>query len=169
MIRSKPLLTAFRLVGCFAFLRLVLTCAALRCVALLYEGVPQQDCFGLLGANGAGKSTTMSILSGDQKPTSGNAFLSGKNVLTDRENLVESLGFCPQGDALTPDMTGKLGVFILHRSSPPSSPSLLCSFSPLIVGREHLWMYAMIKGVPAAEIGMDFSCLVLCVRNLLLT
>lgn len=45
-------------------------------------GIPFGSCFGLLGINGAGKTTTLSILSGEFPPSSGGAWLAGKDILT---------------------------------------------------------------------------------------
>lgn len=46
-------------------------------------GIKNGECFTLLGVNGAGKTTTFKILSGEIKPTSGEAHIKGINVLTD--------------------------------------------------------------------------------------
>ncbi|VTJ59133.1 Hypothetical predicted protein, partial [Marmota monax] len=47
--------------------------------------VQRQECFGLLGYNGAGKTSTFQILTGEQSPTSGDVFIDGfsitKNIL----------------------------------------------------------------------------------------
>jgi len=40
-------------------------------------GVPAGECFGLLGVNGAGKTSTFQMLTGDIRPTSGDATLNG--------------------------------------------------------------------------------------------
>ncbi len=40
-------------------------------------GVPQGECFGLLGVNGAGKTSTFKMLTGDFPPTGGDAYLHG--------------------------------------------------------------------------------------------
>ena len=52
--------------------------------------------FGLLGANGAGKSTFMKILAGLLEPTSGTATLDGENILESPETLWPRLGYLPQ-------------------------------------------------------------------------
>lgn len=51
---------------------------------------------GLLGANGAGKTTTISMLTGLIPPSSGDAFVDGKSILTDMAAIRLSLGVCPQ-------------------------------------------------------------------------
>lgn len=43
-------------------------------------GIPDRECFGLLGQNGAGKSTTFKILTGDIILTGGNAYLKGFDI-----------------------------------------------------------------------------------------
>ncbi|HJA16447.1 MAG TPA: ABC transporter ATP-binding protein [Candidatus Butyricimonas faecavium] len=61
--------------------------------------------YGLLGSNGAGKSTTMNIMCGVLKPTRGNVFIKGINT---RENPVEAkrhIGFLPQQPPLHVDLT----------------------------------------------------------------
>ncbi len=43
-------------------------------------GIPRGQCFGLLGMNGAGKSTSLGALSGDIVPTQGEIFLNKFNL-----------------------------------------------------------------------------------------
>lgn len=60
---------------------------------------------GLLGSNGAGKSTTMNIICGVLNQTKGNVFINGINL---RENPVEAkrfIGFLPQQPPLYLDLT----------------------------------------------------------------
>ena len=67
--------------------------------------IRKQGVLGLLGANGAGKSTTMNIMCGVLNQTSGNIFINGINL---RENPIEAkkyIGFLPQKPPLNPDMT----------------------------------------------------------------
>lgn len=53
----------------------------------LYLAVANDECFGLLGANGAGKTTTFRILTGEECPSSGNAYVKGLNLSTDLQKV----------------------------------------------------------------------------------
>lgn len=67
--------------------------------------ITQNGVYGLLGSNGAGKSTTMNIICGVLKQTEGNVFIKGINA---RENPVEAkrhIGFLPQKPPLHTDLT----------------------------------------------------------------
>ena len=66
--------------------------------------IPRRGIFGLLGSNGAGKSTTMNIISGVIKQTEGNVYINGIDT---RENPVEAkrhIGFLPQKPPLYVDV-----------------------------------------------------------------
>ena len=63
-------------------------------------GLPKGECFGFLGINGAGKTSTLNILTGAQLPTSGDAWLAGKNILREQKDVRRLIGYCPQHDAL---------------------------------------------------------------------
>ncbi|KAK0597531.1 hypothetical protein LWI29_026223 [Acer saccharum] len=91
-------------------------CCAVNSLQLtLYEN----QILALLGHNGAGKSTTISMLIGLLPPTSGDALVFGKNIITDMDEIRKGLGVCPQHDILFPELTV----------------------------REHLEMFAILKGV----------------------
>lgn len=78
----------------------------------------------LLGHNGAGKSTTISMLTGFIPPTSGDAIMRGLSIKSDMQAIRSQLGVCPQHDILFPELTVM----------------------------EHLKMYAAFKGVPPAQV-----------------
>lgn len=61
--------------------------------------------YGLLGANGAGKTTFMRLLCNLQKPTSGRIFLNGKNIAGLGEKYRNLLGYLPQHFVYYPDFT----------------------------------------------------------------
>lgn len=52
--------------------------------------------FGLLGPNGAGKSSLMKTIVGLQKPTSGELFFNGSDIVKDPLEIQKHLGFLPQ-------------------------------------------------------------------------
>ena len=54
----------------------------------------------MLGHNGAGKSTTIKMLTGMIKPSSGNAYVLGKSVVDDVKATSQYIGFCPQHSIL---------------------------------------------------------------------
>ncbi|XP_060089129.1 phospholipid-transporting ATPase ABCA1-like [Heteronotia binoei] len=87
-------------------------------------GIPPGECFGLLGVNGAGKTTIFKMLTGDIGVTMGNAFLKGYSVLTHLQSVHENLGYCPQFDAI----------------------------SDFLTGREHLEFYCRLRGIPERAI-----------------
>ncbi|XP_037325366.2 phospholipid-transporting ATPase ABCA1 isoform X1 [Pungitius pungitius] len=87
-------------------------------------GIPRGECFGLLGVNGAGKTSTFRMLTGDTTITYGEAFLNQHSVLTEMERVHQLMGYCPQFDAL----------------------------SDLLTGREHLELYARLRGVPEESV-----------------
>lgn len=51
--------------------------------------------FGFVGANGAGKSTTFSILATLLSPTSGDAFINGKSVVKEPKEVRKQIGYMP--------------------------------------------------------------------------
>ena len=57
------------------------------------------------GHNGAGKTTAISILTGMLPPTSGDALMMGRSILTDMPAIRQDLGCCPQFDILWPEIT----------------------------------------------------------------
>ncbi|TKS64948.1 ATP-binding cassette sub-family A member 2 [Collichthys lucidus] len=88
-------------------------------------GVRPGECFGLLGVNGAGKTTTFKMLTGDECTTGGEAFINGNSILKDLLRVQQSIGYCPQFDALFDDLTA----------------------------REHLELYTRLRGIPWKDQG----------------
>ena len=63
------------------------------------------EIFCLLGHNGAGKSTTIGVLSGLTAPTAGDATVFGHSIAREMHRVRRSLGVCPQHDILWPELT----------------------------------------------------------------
>lgn len=66
--------------------------------------VAEGETVGFLGANGAGKSTTMRMLTGFIPPTSGSAHIAGHDVQTDPLDARRHLGYLPENMALYTEM-----------------------------------------------------------------
>lgn len=69
--------------------------------------VQNGELFSLLGINGAGKTTTIKILSCLTRPTSGDALLMGRNIISDSAGVKSLIGISPQETAVAPNLTVK--------------------------------------------------------------
>lgn len=67
--------------------------------------VKKGEVFGFLGANGAGKSTTIRMLCGILKPTSGDAIVGGFSVMNQPEKVKQQIGYMSQKFSLYNDLT----------------------------------------------------------------
>ncbi|MHB1501132.1 MAG: ABC transporter ATP-binding protein [Candidatus Dormibacteria bacterium] len=85
--------------------------------------VPRGSVFGLLGQNGAGKSTAIRILATLTSPTSGTVRVAGSSVTQEAERVRRQLGYLPQDVA----------------------------FPRWMNGREYLLFAASLSGLPGAE------------------
>ena len=69
--------------------------------------VKQGECFGLLGVNGAGKTTSFRMLTGDEIMSNGKAVLMGTGIGDNRREYLSQIGYCPQFDSIIGEMTGR--------------------------------------------------------------
>ncbi|MFC1678383.1 ABC transporter ATP-binding protein [Patescibacteria group bacterium] len=67
--------------------------------------IPENKIFGLLGANGAGKSTTINILTGLLLPTSGQVTIMGLDIRKKIEKIRKNIALVPQTLSLYDDLT----------------------------------------------------------------
>lgn len=63
------------------------------------------EIFGLVGPDGAGKTTTMRLLTSIMEPTAGEAWVAGHHVGRDAEAVKEDVGYMSQRFGLYPDLT----------------------------------------------------------------
>lgn len=77
----------------------------LRAVDRLNLTVAQGELFGLIGSDGAGKTTIMRMLTGIMDPSSGSAWVSGHHTVHEAEAVKEEIGYMSQRFGLYPDLT----------------------------------------------------------------
>ncbi|KAL7753206.1 hypothetical protein RI367_000981 [Sorochytrium milnesiophthora] len=76
-------------------------------------GIDKGECFGLLGPNGCGKSTTVSMLGGTLAPSMGSATVGGFDTRDPR--LPSVLGLCPQENRVMRDLTVEENLLFFAR------------------------------------------------------
>ena len=69
-------------------------------------GIKEGEIYGLLGSNGAGKSTTINILLGFLDPDKGEAFIDGIDVTTNADSARKKTGYISENVNLYPYLTG---------------------------------------------------------------
>ena len=84
--------------------------------------VTSGEIHGFLGSNGAGKSTTIRVLLGLARATSGEVSVLGKNPWTDAVELHRQIAYVPGGVALWPTLTGGEAIDLLSRLRGISDP-----------------------------------------------
>jgi drug efflux transport system ATP-binding protein len=67
--------------------------------------VEEGEIFGLVGPDGAGKTTTMRLLTAIMDPTSGDAWVAGHHTVREAEAVSNSIGYMSQRFGLYPDLT----------------------------------------------------------------
>ena len=67
--------------------------------------IPKGQVVGLLGHNGAGKTTIMKMLTGYLEPSAGSATVCGFDVVSEREKVQSQIGYLPEVSPLYPDLT----------------------------------------------------------------
>lgn len=67
--------------------------------------IPQGEIVGLLGHNGAGKTTILKMLTGYLEPTQGTISINGCDVVRERHRIQKELGYLPENCPIYPEMT----------------------------------------------------------------
>jgi len=77
----------------------------LSAVDALTFKVAEGEIFGLVGPDGAGKTTVMRLLTSIMEPTSGDAWVAGRHTVKEAEAIKEEIGYMSQRFGLYPDLT----------------------------------------------------------------
>lgn len=67
--------------------------------------VARGELFGLVGSDGAGKTTTIRMLTGIMEPSAGEAWVTGRQTVREAEAIKEEIGYMSQRFGLYPDLT----------------------------------------------------------------
>jgi ABC-2 type transport system ATP-binding protein len=67
--------------------------------------IEEGEIFGLVGPDGAGKTTTMRLLTGILEPTSGEAWVYNKHIMKESESLKDNIAYMSQRFGLYEDLT----------------------------------------------------------------
>ena len=67
--------------------------------------IPRGEIFGLVGPDGAGKTTTLRLLCGLLDPTEGEAWVTGRNVARESDTVKDHIGYMAQRFGLYGDLT----------------------------------------------------------------
>ncbi|MCX5717601.1 MAG: ABC transporter ATP-binding protein [Nitrospirae bacterium] len=68
-------------------------------------GIKKGELFGLVGPDGAGKTTIMRLLTATMMPSSGEAWVAGNSILSEGEKIKEKIGYMSQKFGLYEDLT----------------------------------------------------------------
>jgi len=114
----------------------------LTAVDALSLSVSKGELFGLVGSDGAGKTTTMRMLAAIMQPTSGDAWVMGHHVQDEPEAIKEEIGYMSQRFGLYNDLTVQenihfyADIYGLPRKGRDAKIDELLSFSNLTPFRE---------------------------------
>lgn len=99
--------------------------------------VRKGELFGLVGPDGAGKSTLMRLLTAVMEPTSGDAWVASHHIVKEPEQIKEKIAYMPQRFGLYEDLTVMenivfyADIFSVPKSERPSRIEKLLGFSNL--------------------------------------
>ncbi|KAG6447131.1 hypothetical protein O3G_MSEX004780 [Manduca sexta] len=110
--------------------------------------VRKGECFGLLGVNGAGKTSTFRMLTGDARISAGDAFVHGYSLRGHVRDVHRLIGECT---AL--HCTHSVHCTDLLTDHAPTAAGYCPQFDALfdnLTGRETLRIFCLLRGIPAA-------------------
>ncbi|HOP39834.1 MAG TPA: ABC transporter ATP-binding protein [Geobacteraceae bacterium] len=109
----------------------------LTAVDALTISVSKGELFGLVGSDGAGKTTTMRMLTAIMDPSAGDAWILGRHIQREPEAIKEEIGYMSQRFGLYPDLTVQenihfyADIYGLPRKGREATIEELLSFSNL--------------------------------------
>mgnify|MGYP001213163233 FL=1 len=77
--------------------------------------INQGELFGLLGLNGAGKTTVINMLSGLAKPSAGDALILGHSLSKELPRIRTLLAVSPQETSIAPNLTVRENLLLMAR------------------------------------------------------
>lgn len=91
------------LIHCGFFFQIYFKCPIVNAVRNISLIVQKSECFGLLGLDGAGKSTTFKMITGKETTTSGVVLIDGINIIENiwKVFLICLLNWCPKGEVVS--------------------------------------------------------------------
>jgi ABC-2 type transport system ATP-binding protein len=106
--------------------------------------IKKGELYGLVGPDGAGKTTTMRLLTAIMEPTSGEAWVAGSSILTEGEWIKEKIGYMSQRFGLYEDLTVMENIIFyadlyeVQRKERPARIERLLGFSNLTPFKDRL-------------------------------
>src|SRR5947209_1564803 len=109
------------------------------------------EIFGLLGHNGAGKSTTIGMILGQVWPTSGKISISGHDAISDRANALRKVGAIFESPVFYDYLSGWRNLEILSHYTAPTPRERITEIIEWVglTGREHSNVRTYAHGMPA--------------------
>jgi ABC-2 type transport system ATP-binding protein len=120
------------------------TFGAVRAVDSVTLDVEEGEIFALVGPDGAGKTTTMRLLTAIMDPTAGKAWVAGHPIVKEAEAIKEEIGYMSQRFGLYPDLTVEenihfyADIYGVRRAGREEKIARLLAFSNLMPFRARL-------------------------------
>ncbi|XP_015419435.1 PREDICTED: ATP-binding cassette sub-family A member 3-like, partial [Myotis davidii] len=111
---------------------------AVRNVSLV---VKKSECFGLFGLNGAGKTTVLKMLTGDETISSGVVLIDGISLIENIRKVRSRIGYCPQSNPLLNHLTGWELLIMYARLQGVPEPNI-CKYVEIFLLSMHLENHA---------------------------
>ena len=96
--------------------------------------VNKGECAVIIGSNGCGKTTLLSILAGSNKPTSGQIIIDGNNALANAKVFDRMIGYIPQENPLMEGLSVKDNLKFWYMGTGRSMETDLVNGAPVIFG-----------------------------------